>query len=147
MKRLFSHALSGDSLHFAAHSHHLWPDAALAGHRQAAEDAALLADRKWDRVMDEILPAVAAEIAKELRLPDAGGIAFAPNTHALLVALLSAKGGGRPLEILTSDCEFHSFRRQAARWAEAGAVRLRTLATEPFDSFTDRYVVEAERQP
>jgi len=55
-KRLFSRSLGADParLHFAAHSHHLWPDAAFDGHARAAEDAAWLADLKWDKVMEEV---------------------------------------------------------------------------------------------
>ena len=40
-------------LHFAAHSHHLWPDASYDGQVACWEDAARLADRKWDRVIRE----------------------------------------------------------------------------------------------
>jgi len=52
-KGLFSRSLSADPgrLHFAAHSHHLWPDASFDGQAQAWTDAARLADRKWDKVM------------------------------------------------------------------------------------------------
>jgi hypothetical protein len=46
-KHLFSRSLAADPsrLHFAAHSHHLWPDSSYDGHMQAWEDAARLADR------------------------------------------------------------------------------------------------------
>ena len=58
-KRLFSRSLGADPdrLHFAAHSHHLWPDASFDGQIEAWNDAARLADRKWDKVMDEVWPA------------------------------------------------------------------------------------------
>ena len=40
-KPLFALSLAADPerLHFAAHSHHLWPDASFAGQREAWEDA------------------------------------------------------------------------------------------------------------
>jgi hypothetical protein len=49
-KPLFSRSLGADPdrLHFAAHSHHLWPDASFAGQVASWNDAARLADLKWD---------------------------------------------------------------------------------------------------
>ncbi len=69
-KDLFSTALSVPGrLHMAAHSHHLWPDATLAAQVQAWEDAAALADHKWDRALGEVYPAAQALAARELNLP------------------------------------------------------------------------------
>ena len=120
-KRLFQRAIAAapDRLHFAAHSHHLWPDASYVGQLAAWEDGVRLADNKWGRVMGEIWPAAQRHVADELNLPDPATIVFAPNTHDLLLRIVSALPK-RPLRILTSDGEFHSFRRQAARWEEAG---------------------------
>ena len=120
-KRLFAKALAAapGRLHFAAHSHHLWPDASFDGQVEAWDDAARLADRKWDRVMGEVWPAAQAEVAAELHLPDPATVVFAPNTHELIIRLVSALPPGK-LRVLSSDGEFHSFRRQAARFVEAG---------------------------
>jgi selenocysteine lyase/cysteine desulfurase len=130
LKRLFSRALSAapGRLHFAAHSHHLWPDASFEGQVAAWEDAARLADRKWDKVMGEVWPAAQAEVAAELNLPDPATVVFAPNTHELVVRLVSALPPGR-LRVLASDGEFHSFRRQAARFVESGRFELELVAT------------------
>ena len=57
-------------LHFAAHSHHLWPDASFDGQVQAWNDAALLADHKWDKIFGEVIPEAQRHIARELALPD-----------------------------------------------------------------------------
>lgn len=124
-KHLFSRALAAapDRLHFAAHSHHLWPDASHAGQNEAWEDAARLADHKWDRVFDEVIPEAQSHIAHEMALPDPATIAFAPNTHDFLVRIVSALPMERP-RVLASDGEFHSFRRQSLRWAEAGRINL-----------------------
>ncbi|MCW3847183.1 aminotransferase class V-fold PLP-dependent enzyme [Sphingomonas sp. LB-2] len=121
-KRLFQRAIAAapDRLHFAAHSHHLWPDASYVGQLAAWEDGVRLADLKWDRVMGEIWPAAQHHVARELGLPDPDTVVFAPNTHDLLLRIASALPK-RPFRILTSDGEFHSFRRQAARWEEAGS--------------------------
>jgi len=146
-RHLFSRALAAapGRLHFAAHSHHLWPDASYAGHLQAWDDAALLADRKWEKIFGEVIPSAQTHVAAELKLPDPNTIAFAPNTHELLVRVFSAKGGG-PLDVLTTDGEFHSFRRQGRRWEEDGRIRRRIVACEPFASFTDRYLAAMREQ-
>lgn len=124
-RRLFSRALAAapGRLHFAAHSHHLWPDASFDGQVEAWNDAARLADLKWDRIFAEVIPEAQRHIAAELHLPDPATIAFAPNTHELLVRIVSALPGPRP-HVLASDGEFHSFRRQSLRWAEAGMIDL-----------------------
>jgi selenocysteine lyase/cysteine desulfurase len=42
-----------------------------------------------------------------------------------------------------SDGEFHSARRQFARWAEDGWLELETVAAEPFDDFSERFLAAA----
>lgn len=130
-KRLFSRSLaaSPDRLHFAAHSHHLWPDASHAGHLAAWEDAAALADQKWDKIMGSVWSEAQQHVANELNLPDPTTLCFAPNTHDFLVRLLSALPM-RPVRVLATDGEFHSFRRQMTRWVESGEVRLQTVPPE-----------------
>ncbi|MGE0739787.1 MAG: class V aminotransferase [Hyphomonadaceae bacterium] len=141
-KHLFSRAFAAapGRLHFAAHSHHLWPDASYEGHLAAWDDAATLADRKWEKVFGEVMPRAQENIAHELHLPDPRTISFAPNTHELLVRLFSAKQGRAPLDVLTTDGEFHSFRRQSGRWEEDGRIARRIVPCEPFDTFTQRYL-------
>ena len=48
--------------------------------------------------------------------------------------------------MLTSDGEFHSFRRQAARWEEEGLIRRRIVPCEPFDTFTERFLAAMRRK-
>ena len=124
-KHLFQRAIAAapERLHFAAHSHHLWPDASYVGQLAYWEDSARFADSKWDRVLGEIFPAGQRHVAAELNLPDPSTVVFAPNTHELLVRLFSAFPR-RPIRVLSTEGEFHSFRRQSARWAEAGAIAL-----------------------
>ena len=101
-KRLFSQSLSAASqrLHMAAHSHHLWPDASFDGHQQAWLDAASMADRKWDKVMDEVWPQAQANVAAELGI-SADRIVFASNTHDFLIRLFAAapRREGGPLRV------------------------------------------------
>ncbi|MEQ1552118.1 class V aminotransferase, partial [Sphingorhabdus sp.] len=124
-KHLFSRALSANSdrLHFAAHSHHLWPDASFDGQVEAWEDAARLADLKWGRIMGPVWEEAQRHIAHELKLPDPATLSFSPNTHDFLVRIFSAIPK-RPVRVLATDGEFHSFRRQMARWVEAGEALL-----------------------
>ena len=138
-KRLFSRSLSADPerLHFAAHSHHLWPDASFDGQVEAWTDAARLADRKWDRIMDEVWPEAQRRVAAELDSGDPDAIVFSSNTHDFLLRIASAcpRADPRRLCVLTSDGEFHSARRQFARWAEDGWLEFETA---PLDGLLER---------
>lgn len=141
---LFSRALGADPdrLHFAAHSHHLWPDAAFEGAAACMEDAARLADRKWGRVFGEILPALQRSIAAELSLTTPQTITFAPNTHEFVVRIASSFERKAPLRILTTDGEFHSFARQCRRWEEAGEAIAWRVPVHPAETLSER-IIEA----
>jgi selenocysteine lyase/cysteine desulfurase len=140
-KTHFSRFLTADPerLHFAAHSHHLWPDVSFEAQQQCWLDAARLADRKWDKVFGEVIPAVQGRIAQVLNLSDPACLAFAPNTHALLLRLLSCLPPDRPARVLTTDGEFHSLTRQMRRLEEAGLAQVTWLPAEPFASFAERF--------
>lgn len=141
-KDLFSKALSVPGrLHMAAHSHHLWPDVTLAAQLEAWEDAAVLADHKWDKALGEIYPAAQGLVARELNLPSPDTVVFAPNTHTLLAVLKSAVTR-KPVRILSTDGEFHAFRRQAKRWVEAGEIEL-TLVDSEAPDFAERFIAAA----
>jgi selenocysteine lyase/cysteine desulfurase len=128
-------------LHVAAHSHHPWPDDTFEAQQQAWLDAARLVDDKWDEVFGSVLPEAAAYITGRLGLSDPEAIAFAPSTHALVVRLLSCLA--LPVRILTTDAEFHSFARQAARLEEEGLATVERVPAEPFTSFPDRFAAAA----
>jgi len=136
-----------ERLHFAAHSHHLWPDVSFDAHVQAWNDAARLADNKWGKVFSEIVPRAQAHVARRLGLSDPASVAFAPNTHELLMRVLSCLPFGRPLRVLTTDAEFHSFARQAARMEEEGAMEVTRIPAAPFASFTERFAEAAAGNP
>jgi selenocysteine lyase/cysteine desulfurase len=147
-KPLFSRSLAAapGRLHMAAHSHHLWPDVSFTGQVECWEDAARLADRKWGRVMGELWPQAQAEVATEIGSGQPDAIVFAGNTHDFLIRLLAAapRRAGGPLRVLTSNGEFHSARRQFARWAESGDIMLEVLPSEPSATLANRL---AERAP
>jgi len=125
-------------LHFAAHSHHYWPDVARDAQIAAWDDAARLADDKWDNVLEKVWRGVSVGIARHLGLSDPATLVPAPNTHAFVNRLLSCMPTERPARILTTDGEFHSFRRQSERLAEDGLIVLRAVPAEPFTTLADR---------
>lgn len=133
----------GAPLHAAAHSHHPWPDVTFEAQQQAWRDAARLLDRKWDHVFAEAIPAAQRHIARQLNLPDPSTIAFGPNTHSFVLRILSCFPAGRPVRVLTTSSEFHSFARQLARLEEDGAVVATRVTTEPFDTFEARFAQAA----
>jgi len=134
----------GEWQHFAAHSHHWWPDVTHDAQMQAWQDAADHADMKWEKVLGELLPAVQRQIAALLGLSDPSAIAFAPNVHELMMRLISALPKERK-HILTTDSEFHSASRQFARLEEEGW-QITRVATEPFDSFPIRFIKAAQAE-
>lgn len=145
-KAHFSRALSAapGRVHLAAHSHHLWPDVTLAAHEQAWHDAARLADQKWEHVFGVVWPTAQAHVAAELGV-EASRVVFAPNTHELVLRLLSCLPARA--RVVTSDGEFHSFERQARRLEEAGELEVERVPAEPFATFPERLVAAARAKP
>jgi kynureninase len=138
-------AASPRRINLAAHSHHEWPDVTYEAQMRCWDDAARLAGDKWRVVLGELLPAVQAGIAAILKLPDPGTIAIAPNTHEFLERILSCFPAGRPVRILSSDAEFHTFRRQIARLEEDELVTCTYVPAEPWESFAARFADAAAK--
>ena len=131
-------------LHVAAHSHHPWPDVSLAAQERAWRDAAQHQDAKWDVVFGEVLPEARRRIADVLGLEgDGTTLAVAPNTHELLVRILSCLPA--PTRVLTTDAEFHSASRQLRRLEEDGLAEVERVPAQPFATFVDRFSAAAAR--
>lgn len=130
-----------DRLHFAAHSHHPWPDVTREAQLQAWDDAARLMDDKWEHILGPVLDEFRTHVVGHLSLPDPSTIAVAPNTHEFLKRILSCFPSGKPIRILSSDGEFHSFSRQIARLEEDNAVAVTRVPVEPFMTFEDRFLL------
>jgi kynureninase len=135
------------SLHFAAHSHHFWPDATRAAHLRAWDDAARLVDGKWQEVLGAVWQKVTGGIARHLNLPGIDGLVPANNTHEFVNRLLSCLPREHKPRILTSDAEFHSFRRQIERLAEDGLIELTIVPAEPFAGLAERLIAAAKQGP
>lgn len=133
-------------LHFAAHSHHYWPDVTQQAVLQCWHDAMAHVDDKWNHIFSEVVPTAQNHIARILDVDAPQNIAFAPNTHEFVARLLSTFAPDRPLRILTTDSEFHSFTRQVNRLAELATVSVTRIPTEPFGTFGARFR-EAARAP
>ena len=130
-----------DLIHFAAHSHHPWPDVSYEAHQRAWLDAAAMMDDKWDHIFGEVMPGARSRVAGVLGLADPSTLAFGPNTHSFLLRIFSCLDP--PVRILSTDAEFHSFTRQSRRWEEAGLAIVDRIPAEPFDTFPDRLTREA----
>jgi selenocysteine lyase/cysteine desulfurase len=132
-------------INLAAHSHHDWPDVTFEAQTRCWEDAARHAGEKWGVIFSDVIPAVQAGIARILNLPDPETITFAPNTHDFLRRILSTFPVGRKRQVLATDAEFHTFRRQMARLEEDGLAEVERVPVEPFESFAERFRAAAER--
>ncbi|MDX1676583.1 aminotransferase class V-fold PLP-dependent enzyme [Arsukibacterium sp.] len=132
--------------HFASHSHHYWPDVTREATLAYWDDSARLVDDKWQRIFSEMVPQTQQLIADVLNLPSPEQIVFAGNTHELVMRLFSCFDLTKPLKVLSTDSEFYSFQRQAKRLTEFDNIELITVPTEPFVSFTERFIAEVKAQ-
>ena len=143
----FSRFLSADParLHFAAHSHHPWPDATRDAQLSAWDTAARLMDDKWGEILGPVLRDCQAEVAARLSLPDPATLVFASNTHEFLLRILSALPAGRAPRVLATDAEFHSFSRQMARLEEESLAEVTRIPADPGPDCVARLIEAARR--
>ncbi len=121
------------------HSHQAWPDVAREGLLEAFTVAAEHVDDKWSAVFaaqDELRRHIAERIGCA---PDE--LAFAPNTHELVVRFLSALPLAKRPHIVTTTGEFHSAFRQLRRLAEEG-VSVTFVPAEPAHTLAERLASE-----
>ena len=123
------------------HSHQAWPDVARAGQIEAFEVAARDVDEKWGAVFAaqaELGAHAAARIGAR-----ADELAFAPNTHELVVRFLSALPLVKKPRIVTTTGEFHSAFRQLRRLAEEG-LEVVFVDAEPASTLAARLVAAGD---
>lgn len=124
-----------ERLLLTGHSHQAWPDAGFEGQKKAWRDAARHVDGKWEAAF-----AMADRVREGYRalLDDpSGSYSLAASTHDLLVRWLSALPLRERPELVTTDAEFYSMRRQLARLEEEGVSVIR-IPAEPADDVGDR---------
>ena len=136
-KQYYTRFLKGHEgkLHFAAHSHHFWPDVTRDAQIAYWDDSATHSDDKWGKIFSDTIPKTQKHIAKILHLKDHKQIVLAPNTHELSTRLLSLFLGKKDLKILTTTNEFHSWRRQFLRLSEIPEIQIHQVDSTqfPFD--------------
>jgi selenocysteine lyase/cysteine desulfurase len=132
LKHFYSHFLGAqkNKLHFAAHSHHFWPDISREAHLNYWDDSAKFVDNKWEFIFQQIVPEFQKKIASLLNLKNHSQIAFAPNTHELVFRLISHFLNEEHVTILTTTSEFHSFKRQLKRLMELPNFSAEFVSTE-----------------
>jgi kynureninase len=124
-----------DRLLLTGHSHQAWPDVSFDAQQRAWLDAAEFADEKWERAAEQAA-LVQAGFRRLLNDPD-GDIALGQNTHELVVRLLSALPLATRPQLITTDGEFHTIRRQLDRLAEYGLPIVKVPA-RPADTLAER---------
>lgn len=131
----YSRFAVADRLLLTGHSHQAWPDVGFEAQSAAWQDAATYVDDKWDRAFEQ------ADRVREgfaRLLGNAGdGIALAPNTHELVVRLLSAMPFKLRPRLVTTSGEFHTIRRQLDRLREEG-LDVHRVPEQPLDSLPAR---------
>lgn len=149
LKKFYTRFLNGHEgkLHFAAHSHHFWPDVTRAAQIEYWDDCAKTSDSKWDKVFTEVIPKAQGHIARILNLKDQNQIVFAPNTHELAARILSLFVGHKKLSILTTSSEFHSWRRQILRLKELPEVSVTMVPTEHREKLLSELKLELKKAP
>src|SRR5258705_96733 len=123
------------------HSHQAWPDVAFDAQQQAWLDTAEHVDHVCDLAFQK-----ANEVRRGFsRLLDdtPERFALAQNTHELVVRFLSALPLRKRPQLVTTDGEFHTIRRQLDRLAEEGIEVIKVPAT-PVSSLAERIAVTVD---
>lgn len=111
-------------VHFAAHSHHYWPDVTKQAVLDCWNDSCKLVDDKWNKWFSTDIPKAQQHIANILNFNRPNDIAFNSNVHGFINRLFSCLDHTKTIKILTTDSEFHSFERQLRRWSENGNIEI-----------------------
>lgn len=140
-KSFYTHFLNGhgDKLHMACHSHHFWPDVTREATLKYWDDSAQSSDQKWNDIFGKKVPILQQTIAKHLKTSRPDHIVFSPNTHDLVIRLLSTLDLTKKPKILTTKGEFHSFSRQVKRLEEENLVDVIRIDSFPSEKFWHQY--------
>jgi kynureninase len=102
------------------HSHQAWPDVARDALAESFDDAARLVDDKWGTAVFAKVDAVGRKVLGRMGFDEGDPIAFGKSTHELVFRLMTCLWGHKRPRVVTTDSEFHSLYRQAARLQEEG---------------------------
>jgi len=135
----YSKSLKNDIVLLTAHSHQAWPDKIEEAQKQAAALAFEKVDQKWGKVFGEIIPLFNKLVASRIGTDKPELIANGENTHDLLIKVLSCFKWDSSFNIVTTDSEFYSLKRQLYRLKEEG-VNITFVSTKEKDSLTERII-------
>jgi len=124
-----------ERLLLTGHSHQAWPDVGFEAQQRAWLDAAEFVDAKWERAAQQA-SLVQAGFRRLLNDAD-GDIALGQNTHELVTRLLSALPLRQRRQLVATDGEFHTIRRQLDRLAEED-LEIIKVAARPADTLAER---------
>jgi kynureninase len=142
--RYYSRFRVAERMLLSGHSHQAWPDIGFEGQMEAWNDAAEYVDEKWPRA-EAKAERVRRGYAKLLGDPNAA-IALAPNTHDLLVKLISALPLDKRPRLVTTDGEFHTIRRQLDRLSEEKWIEIVKVSAQPASSIAERLVAATDER-
>jgi kynureninase len=123
------------------HSHQAWPDVAFEAQQQAWLDTAEHVDDVWELAFGK-----ANEVRRGFaRLLDdtPERIALGESTHALVVQFLSGLPLRKRPQLVTTDGEFHTIRRQLDRLAEEG-IEVIKVPAQPASTLGERLAISVD---
>lgn len=124
------------------HSHQAWPDCSFEAQTQAWLDAAKYVDSKWEIALRK---AQEVQIGFSRLLEDESGfISLAPSTHDLLIRFLSGLDLAKRNKIITTDCEFHTIRRQLNLLGEHNFTQLVKVQGHPVDEVVSKMISQID---
>jgi kynureninase len=135
LAQFYSRFRVSQRLLLTGHSHQAWPDAGFDAQQRAWLDAAEFVDGKWEHAEAQAA-LVRAGFARLLGV-GAGEIALGQNTHELVTRWLSGLPLAERPQLITTDAEFHSLRRQVDRLAEE-RVDVVKMTAAPAATLADR---------
>lgn len=143
LAQFYRHFRVSERLLLTGHSHQAWPDCGFEGQKQAWLDAAELVDDKWDKAFSK-----ASDVKRkylQLLDDDSGNISLSSNTHDLIIRFLSALQLNKEVNIVTTDGEFHTIRRQLDRLSEEG-IEIRKAPASPADDVIDKLIEKIDNK-
>jgi kynureninase len=141
LRKHYSKTLSSDRVLLTAHSHQAWPDIVEEAQLEAVRTAFKFVDLKWDYVFGELIPKFCHLISERAGIKNPELIANGENTHELVTRVLSCFKWDSSTNIVTTDSEFHSLKRQLYRLKEEG-VKINFIPSADKKDLTGR-IIEA----
>lgn len=139
IRKYYSKTLSSGIIHLAAHSHRAWHNNMDEAQLQAVKIAHEHVDNKWNVIFGEAIPKFQKLIAERAGIDKPELIANGENTHELVTRLLSSFKWDSSTKVVTTDCEFHSLKRQLYRLKEEG-VKIDFVPAVDKNNLTERIV-------